>query len=97
MKNVTIVATFEARPGKEGELKKVLTGFVAPTRKESGCVNYDLHVSPDNPAKFLFHENWASRELLEAHLKSPHIAAAFPHMGELCAAAPEIKFWEKIA
>jgi quinol monooxygenase YgiN len=93
---VTVVATFEARPGKEAALKHALLSLLAPTRKESGCLNYDLHQSPDSPAKFLFHENWTSKELLDAHLKSPHIAALLPRVDELCVAPPEIKIWEKI-
>jgi quinol monooxygenase YgiN len=96
-KIITVVATFQARPGKETELKNVLTGLVAPTRKEAGCLNYDLHGSPEDSAKFLFHENWTSKELLDAHLKSPHIAALLPRVNELCTAFPEIKIWEKIA
>jgi quinol monooxygenase YgiN len=93
---VTVVATFEARPGKEAALKQALLSLLAPTRKEAGCLNYDLHQSPDTPAKFLFHENWTSKELLDAHLKSPHIAALLPRVGELCVAPPEIAIWEKI-
>ena len=93
---VTVVATFEARPGKEAALKQALLGLLAPTRKEAGCINYDLHQSPDSVAKFLFHENWTSKELLDAHLKSPHIAALLPRVGELCVVPPEIKIWEKI-
>ncbi len=95
-KHITVVATFEARPGKEAELKQALLGLLAPTRKEAGCINYDLHVSSESPAKFLFHENWESKEMLDAHLKSPHIAALLPRVDELCVAFPEIKVWEKI-
>jgi quinol monooxygenase YgiN len=96
-KTITVVATFQARPGREAELKKALIGLVAPTRKETGSINYDLHQSPDEPGKFLFHENWTSKELLDAHLKSAHVAALFPRLGELCMAFPEIKIWEKVA
>ena len=96
-KNITVVATFQARPGKEEELKKALIGLVAPTRKEAGCINYDLHALPEDPAKFLFHENWTSKAHLDAHLKSAHIAALLPRVDELCAAFPEIKIWEQIA
>ena len=95
-KTITVVATFEARPGKESELKKVLLGLIAPTRKEAGCLNYDLHASPENPARFLFHENWTSKEHLDQHLKSPQIQALLPQVDELCVAFPEIKIWEKI-
>jgi quinol monooxygenase YgiN len=97
MKTVTVVATFQARPGKETELKNALIGLVAPTRKEAGCLNYDLHVSPEDAGKFLFHENWTSKDLLDAHLKSAHIAALLPRVDELCVAFPEIKIWERIA
>lgn len=96
-KSITVVATFQARPGTEAELKKVLIGLVAPTRKEAGCINYDLHVSPDDPAKFLFHENWTSKAHLDAHLQSAHIKALLPRVDELCVASPEIKIWEQIA
>src|ERR1035438_516664 len=95
-KTITVVATFQARPGKEAELKNALIGLVAPTRKEAGCLNYDLHASPEDPAKFLFHENWASQAQLDTHLQSAPIKALLPRVDEWCVAFPEIKIWEKI-
>ncbi len=95
-KNITVVATFQARPGKETELKNALIGLVAPTRNEAGCLNYDLHASPEAPAKFLFHENWTSKAHLDAHLANTHIQALLPRVSELCIALPEIKIWERI-
>jgi quinol monooxygenase YgiN len=97
MKTITVVATFQARPGKEAELKSFLTDLVAPTRQEAGCLNYDLHISAEDPAKFLFHENWTSRAHLDAHLQSAHIKALLPRVDELCVTAPEITIWDKIA
>ncbi len=97
MKTITVVATFEARPGKEAELKAALTSLVAPTRKEAGCLNYDLHQLPDDPKKFLFHENWTSKAHLDAHLQSAHIKVLLPRVPELAVAMPEIKIWEKVA
>lgn len=97
MKSITVVATFEARPGKENELRNALIGLVAPTRQEAGCLNYDLHVLPESPAKFLFHENWTTKAALDVHLQSPHIQALLPRVGELCVAPPEITIWNRIA
>ena len=96
-KTITVVATFQARPGQEAELKKALIGLVAPTRQEAGCLNYDLHALPEDPAKFLVHENWTSKAHLEAHLESAHIKALLPRVDELAVAMPEITIWEKIA
>ena len=96
-KNVTVVATFQAKPGQEAELKTALINLVAPTRQEAGCLNYDLHVSPEDPAKFMFHENWTSRAHLDVHLQSPHLKALLPRVDELCVGFPDIVIWEKIA
>ena len=97
MKTITVVATFQARPGKEAELKKALIGLVAPTRQETGCINYDLHTSPEDPAKFLFHENWTTLAALDAHLQSAQIQILLPRLEELAVGMPDIQIWEKIA
>ena len=96
-KLITVVATFQAKPGKAEELKRALIGLVAPTRKEAGCVNYDLHISPEDPGKFLFHENWTTKAALDAHLQNDHIKVLLPRMDDLCVGMPEIKIWEKIS
>jgi len=96
-KNITVVATFQAKPGKEAELKQTLIGLIAPTRREAGCINYDLHILPEDPAKFLFHENWTSKAHLDTHLQSAHIKALLSRMDGLCTAIPEIRIWERIA
>lgn len=93
---LTVIASFQARPGKEAELRVALIGLLAPTRKETGCLNYDVHQSADDPAKFLFHENWASKAHLDAHLQSPHIKALLPRVDGLCIGFPEITLWEAI-
>jgi quinol monooxygenase YgiN len=54
-------------------------------------------MSPEDPAKFLFHENWTSKAHLDAHLKNTHIQVLLPRLDELCVGMPEIKIWEKIA
>src|SRR4051812_46330449 len=97
MKNVTVVATFQARPGKEAALREALTSLLAPTRKESGCLSYDMHCAPDDPAKFLFYETWQSKEAIDAHMRSPHIQKLVPRVDELCVAFPQITMWEKIS
>jgi quinol monooxygenase YgiN len=97
MKTLTVVATFEARPGKEAELRAALIGLVAPTRKEAGCLSYDFHCALDNPAKFLSCETWASKAQADAHLQSPHVVALLPRVDELCVAFPQITEWERIS
>ncbi len=69
---VTVIAEMTAHPGKEEELKRHLLVLVEHTRREEGCVQYDLHVA-DDPRKFLFVENWTTAEALDRHANSAHM------------------------
>jgi len=95
-KPVTLVVTFQARPGKEADLRAMLLGLLAPTRKEAGCINYDLHVVPDDPARFLFYENWTSKVHHGAHDQTPHIRHLLARVNEFCVEPPKLTFWEKV-
>ncbi|MCW8880062.1 MAG: antibiotic biosynthesis monooxygenase [Kangiellaceae bacterium] len=73
MTQLTIVANIKAKQGKVELVKNELMKLINTTRKESGCINYDLHQDNDNPAHFLFYENWKSREHWSAHMNSQHL------------------------
>jgi quinol monooxygenase YgiN len=75
MTQVNVVATIVAKKGKEKEVEAQLCGLLAPSRKDPGCLSYDLHQSIDDPAVFVFYETWKSQSLLEDHLKTPHLLA----------------------
>jgi quinol monooxygenase YgiN len=95
--SLTVLAHVKAKPGKEVEMRKELLSLVAPSRKDAGCINYDLHERKDNPAVFVFHENWASQAHLDAHLQKPDLQAVLARVGQLVAEPPQITLWEKIA
>ncbi len=71
---LTIVARIEAYPDQVELLKTELQKLVAPTLNEAGCIQYDLHQDNNDPAVFLFYENWENRELWQAHMQNTHIA-----------------------
>jgi quinol monooxygenase YgiN len=87
---------FEAKPGKEKELQALLTGLIEPSRKEEGCIIYDLHRCKDDPKKFLFHEIWTSEAALNKHQQAPHLQAAWTKIPDLLAKPIEAIVWEKI-
>lgn len=70
---VTVIAFHRAKPDKEHALRKALLALCGPTRAEKGCINYDLHLSAGDPGLLVFHENWMSKDDLDAHLTSAHI------------------------
>ena len=72
---VILVAMVKAKPGQEEAVKEVLESLVEPTRKESGCLCYNLHQARDDKTQFMFYEQWASKEALDTHSKTPHLKA----------------------
>ncbi len=73
MPKLTIIANIKAKADKIDFVKAELEKLVAPTRVERGCINYDMYQDNEKPAHFLFYENWESRDLWQAHMKSPHL------------------------
>ena len=73
MTQLTIVASIKAKADKIDLVKTALIKLIGTTRSEAGCINYDLHQDNEDPASFLFYENWESRELWMAHMGNEHI------------------------
>jgi quinol monooxygenase YgiN len=72
---IDVIAHLHAAAGHEDVVREALESFVEPTRKEEGCLRYDLFQDVSDPLKFTFIEEWTSPAALEAHSKSAHIAA----------------------
>lgn len=71
-----VVATIPARPETTDALRDALTTLVAATRQEEGCLAYDLYESAGAPGVFVTVEEWTDQAALDAHMRTPHIAAA---------------------
>jgi len=69
----TLVAFMRAKPGKEEELQTALESLIEPTKAEDGCHTYALHRGSEDPALFIFYENWASDAHLDRHLAMPYL------------------------
>jgi quinol monooxygenase YgiN len=74
MSALTIIANIKSKPNKINLVKLELEKLIETTRAEQGCINYDLHQDNDNPAHFVFYENWESRELWQTHMTNQHLA-----------------------
>lgn len=92
-----VIAEISAKTGAEDELRTHLLALVEPTRKEEGCLRYDLHVDDGAPGNFVFLETWTSREALDRHMQTPHFLAFASGTKELLAAAPRILMCRQIA
>src|ERR1035441_4509214 len=94
--SLTVSAQVKAKPGKESQVRQELLSMVDPSRADDGCLNYDLHQALDNPAHFLFHENWTSEAQLERHLQKPELQAVLAKRSRLVRVAATLTLWKKI-
>jgi quinol monooxygenase YgiN len=93
---LTLVVTLRAKEGQHVLLEAELRALVGPTRKEEGCLQYDLHRAADQPGAYLFHEVWESREHHAAHTRTSHFLRWNARKDSLLA-SKESAFWQQIA
>ena len=72
---IYVVATLVVQPGNDAAIRAGFTAGRAETLKEEGRLSYELHQSLSEPNRFVFVEQWATREALTRHSKTPHLAA----------------------
>lgn len=92
-----VVAIVETSTDKAEELKSVCLELIEPTRKEKGCISYNLYQDTTNPGKFTFIENWQSKEHLDVHMKTPHLMAAGAAFGKIVTKDTVVMMLNKLA
>lgn len=92
-----VVARVTAKPEQAAAAAAVLQALVPPTRREAGCLRYELLRNAEDPAEFVFVEEWRDAASLEAHFATPHFQVALARLPELVAAPPEIRRYWRLA
>ena len=92
---VTLIVILRAREGQETLLEAELRALVGPSRREEGCLRYDLHRSVDAPGELLLHEVWATREAHTEHSHTPHFLRWNARKDALLASR-DANFWKQI-
>jgi quinol monooxygenase YgiN len=93
---VTLIVILRAREGQETLLEAELRALVSPSRREEGCLAYNLHRAVDTPGALLLHEVWASREAHTEHTHTPHFLRWNARKDALLASR-DGNFWKHIA
>jgi quinol monooxygenase YgiN len=93
---VTLVVVLRAKEGQEGLLEAELRALIGPTRREEGCITYDLHRALDMPGAFFLHEVWATRDHHRLHTKTPHFLRWDARKDALLAGR-DATFWSHIS
>lgn len=96
-KGLRVSAELVAKPESADELRKLFVSFAANSRKEPGCLHYALLELQGSPGHFVTYEIWTDRAALDAHMKTPQMAAVGPQLATMLAAPFTQKFLDLIS
>lgn len=88
-----VVAKAVVKEEKLEEYKKLAAELAAETRKENGCIAYELFEDADNGKILTFIEEWESRAALDSHMKTGHFTEIVPKLGKLQESGSELNIY----
>ena len=69
---IVLAVTWVAKAGREDEVSALFSKLTEESRKEQGCVMYQVHRHRTEPRRFLIYEQYNDDAALEAHRAAPH-------------------------
>jgi quinol monooxygenase YgiN len=90
MSEVVVVASLQAKPGREATFEQELRKLVAPTHAEAGCLLFAAQRHADDPTRYCVIERWTSQEALDEHFQTPHIRDYLARTEELLATPTQV-------
>jgi quinol monooxygenase YgiN len=80
---VSVFASFHPHPGREADLRALLTWMVERTRAEPGCERYDLYEERDAGGALHLFERYRDDGALEAHRATEYYVEYRRQVGEM--------------
>jgi (4S)-4-hydroxy-5-phosphonooxypentane-2,3-dione isomerase len=69
---VVLAVTWMAKAGREAEVAAVFAKLAEESRKEGGCLMYQVHRHKTDPRRFFLYEQYKDDAALETHRSAPH-------------------------
>jgi quinol monooxygenase YgiN len=69
---VVLAVTWMAKTGREAEVAAVFAKLTEASRKEPGCLLYQVHRHKTEPRRFFIYEQYKDDAALEAHRATAH-------------------------
>ncbi len=70
----TIMVAGVAKAGMEDYVKDYLKRLMMHSRRDKGCVIYNIHQSTRDSREFMMYSVWKSEQTFEEHNKKPEVA-----------------------
>ncbi len=93
---VKVILRLIAKPDKVGELRAILLELAAASRKEDGCLGYEVLQNTADACDFTLVEEWTTESALDTHLTTAHVQEAFSKGIPLLAKEPDNRRYASI-
>jgi quinol monooxygenase YgiN len=93
---VKVAAKNFAQLDKFSEIIELYKELVDLTRKEKGCIKYELYQDENNPTILTMIEEWESRKALDEHLKSEHFIRIVPNVKKYMLKETDMNVYNKL-
>jgi quinol monooxygenase YgiN len=93
---ITVMARAAVRPDQVEEVARMLRDVCAQSRKEAGCLGYNVYQDASDPTRFSTVEDWADPAAVDTHMAMPYVVALLAKLPDMVTAAPEIVSYNKL-
>lgn len=92
-KPFAILVEFKVKAGKEADFEAAFKPALAATKKEPGCVAYELNRDPDHPDVYVMFEKFKSVAAIEEHIKAKHTETLLKTVLPMTEGDPKVKVY----
>ncbi|RXR30785.1 putative quinol monooxygenase [Sphingobium fluviale] len=89
-----VIARAQVRPDMREKFLEAAMTCIAATRREPGCIAYDMYESVTGAGCFVAVEQWDSEAAIDAHFLCPHTTAFLEAAAQCVSEPPLIEEYE---
>ena len=93
---IKIVAKSIIKDGMKEKFIEKARELVSLSRKEKGCIAYNLYEDISNNKIMTFIEEWKDEEAIKIHNSSEHFTRIVPEFAELREGKPEVNLYKPV-
>jgi quinol monooxygenase YgiN len=89
---IVVTGRVQTAAALRAELLQVAQTMCAASRTDAGCIGYRCYEDTEQPDHFVFVEEWADEESLQAHFRQRHTTEFMGKMASLVSGPPDALF-----
>ena len=93
---IKVIAKFFVDQNKIDQFIKLSKELIENTRKESGCIKYELFEDTTKNTIFSIIEEWENTQVLENHFNSKHFTKIIPQLELIVTQRIEVNIYKNI-